>query len=462
MVTRIKKFFTPPVFESQEKTLMARNSFTLAIVGTTLSFFLAILFAIISPENIFRNIVIALTFFFGLAEIFFLHKGFVQQTILFQGAVIWVGVVVTAISTGGVHSIGFVGGTIAALLVMGIALEWRSMAIFIGASILTASIMVWGEHQGLIVPPPAAENPILVVASYSAFLFILAGLLYVTYQSIIQALAQARKEVKDRRHAEAQIRQLNAELDQRVHQRTAQLEAVNQELETFSYSVSHDLRAPLRSVVGYAQILLEDHADSLGPDACELLEKIKASGTKMNQLIDELLNFSHLQKTQLNITKTNPSEIVKHVIESLALETEHRQIEWIIADLPPIEADPILLEQVYANLIGNAIKYTGKRAAARIEISCLVDNDENIYFVRDNGAGFDMRYTDQVFGVFQRLHSDAEFEGIGIGLAIVQRILKRHNGRIWAEAEPDQGATFYFTIGKTANRASEEKDPKRP
>ena len=462
MVTRIKKFFIPPVFESQEKTLMAHNSFTLAIVGTTLSFFLAILFLIISPENIFRNIVIALTFFLGLIEIFFLHKGFVRQTILFQATVIWGGVVATSISTGGVHSIGFVGGTIAALLVMGIALEWRSMVIFIGASILAASFMVWGENQGFIDPSRILEKPILIVATYSAFLFILAGLLYVTYQSIIQALAQARKEVQNRRYAEAQIRLMNAELDQRVHQRTAQLEALNQELETFSYSVSHDLRSPLRSIIGYTQILLEDYAVSLDPDACELLEKVVASGSKMNQLIDELLNFSRLQQTQLNITEVNTSELVNNVIESFALETNHRQIEWIIADLPPLQADPLLLEQVYVNLIDNAIKYTRERAEARIELNCRIESDENIFFVRDNGAGFDMRYADRLFGVFQRLHNDAEFEGIGIGLATVQRILMRHNGRIWAEAEPNQGATFYFTIGQIPNQASDDIGRKHP
>jgi signal transduction histidine kinase len=239
---------------------------------------------------------------------------------------------------------------------------------------------------------------------------------------------------------------LNRELEQRVKDRTVQLEAANRELEAFSYSVSHDLRAPLRGVNGYVKILEDDFAASFPFEAQNYLEKIKASGNKMGQLIDALLAFSRIGRSPLRKQTLDLNHLVHSVIELLTPEIANRQIKWVLGDLPPAEADPILLHQVYANLLGNAVKYTGKRAQAHIEIGSETQNDALVYFVRDNGAGFDMRYAEKLFGVFQRLHRDDEFEGTGIGLAIVQRIIQRHGGRIWAEAEVDKGTTFYFTL----------------
>jgi signal transduction histidine kinase len=240
---------------------------------------------------------------------------------------------------------------------------------------------------------------------------------------------------------------LKAELEQRVRERTTELEVANQELESFSYSVSHDLRAPLRAINGFSKILDDDFTTELNPTARGFVKKIIASGDKMGHLIDDLLNFSRLGRKPLAFQPVDMNAIVQSVLETLSVETADRQIEWILSKLPVANADPVLTQQVYANLIGNAIKYSRNRQQARIEIGSLNQNEELVYFVRDNGAGFDMQFVGRLFGVFQRLHREEEFEGTGIGLAIVKRIIQRHGGRVWAEAEVDKGATFYFTLG---------------
>lgn len=227
----------------------------------------------------------------------------------------------------------------------------------------------------------------------------------------------------------------------------AKLEFSNHELESFAYSISHDLRAPLRAVNGYAMMLRETVGESLDEDAHLLLEKIANSGVKMAQLIDGLLEISRIGRRSLNVLEIDLSQLVHSAMDTLGLELYNRQIEWHIEAIPPAWGDPVLIQQVYANLLGNAIKYTGNRAVARIEVGSLHQDGQVVYFVRDNGVGFDMNYASKLFGVFQRLHTEAEFPGIGIGLATVQRIIHRHGGRIWAEAEVGKGATFYFTLG---------------
>jgi PAS domain S-box-containing protein len=252
-------------------------------------------------------------------------------------------------------------------------------------------------------------------------------------------------DVTEREQAEEQIVQLNADLQQRA----AQLEEANKELEAFSYSVSHDLRAPLRHVMGFVDLLQKDAGPSLSEKSLRQLTTISQSAKRMGDLIDDLLAFSQIGRAALQKTDVNLDELLREALADFQAETKERSIAWNIHPLPGVRADRALLRMALVNLISNAVKFTGARAETTIEIGCAPNgNSETVIFIRDNGAGFDPQYADKLFGVFQRLHSQAEFEGTGIGLANVQRIIHRHGGRAWAEGVVDGGATFYFSIPK--------------
>lgn len=253
-------------------------------------------------------------------------------------------------------------------------------------------------------------------------------------------------DVDELKHAEETVLQLNATLEQRVAARTREVETANKELEAFSYSVSHDLRAPLRAMHGFAGLAIEEYGPQLPPEARRYLDRISAGAERMGQLIDDLLAFARLGRKSVTRQQVNMSELVAEVMNDLAPQLEDRLVDVQIEPLPPCNGDPALLKQVWTNLISNAVKYTRRREEARIEISATVDNGAVTYTVRDNGTGFDMRYADKLFGVFQRLHRADEFEGTGVGLAIVDRVVRRHGGRVWADAKPDAGATFSFTL----------------
>jgi hypothetical protein len=248
------------------------------------------------------------------------------------------------------------------------------------------------------------------------------------------------------RESRAQLERLNAELEGRVAERTAALEAANRELEAFSYSVSHDLRAPLRAVDGFAAVLEEDYAAELPGEAQRYLTLVRHSAQQMGQLIDDLLTFSRIGRQSISPTRVDMNELARGVVDETRRQQQERAIEVVIDSLPPAVGERSLLKQVLANYVQNAVKFTRNREAARIQIGHHFANGETAYFVRDNGVGFDMRYVDKLFGVFQRLHSADEFEGTGVGLAIVQRIIQRHGGRVWAEGAVNDGATFYFTL----------------
>ena len=260
------------------------------------------------------------------------------------------------------------------------------------------------------------------------------------------------RDITRQKQAENAIHVLNRELEERVHQRTTQLEEANKELEAFGYSVAHDLRAPLITMGGFSQVLLEDYAPALPDEAQRLLQQVAQNTRRMGQLIDELLRFARLNRQPVNDQPVAPSEVARQVLAELNGAHPEPHAAVTIGPLPACRADPVLLRQVFENLLANALKFSRHRQDAAIEVGWRHDPDDPgycTYFVKDNGAGFDMTYADKLFRVFQRLHRAEDFEGTGVGLAIVQRIIHRHGGRVWAEGEPGKGATFYFTLRRS-------------
>jgi light-regulated signal transduction histidine kinase (bacteriophytochrome) len=253
----------------------------------------------------------------------------------------------------------------------------------------------------------------------------------------------ANKELKK---AEDDIRQLNDELEQKVIERTAQLESVNKELGSFSYSVSHDLRAPIRAINGYAKILEDDYAGSFDTDGANALHAITRNSKKMGQLIDDLLAFSKLGRKEVSVSDINMAALVRALITEVLFDDREKRTEFDVNKLPPAKGDQSLIKQVWINLVSNAIKYSANNPKAYIGIGAYEKDNMVIYYVKDKGAGFDMQYYDKLFGVFQRLHSQEEFEGTGIGLAMVQKIIQRHSGNVWAESKLNEETCFYFSL----------------
>lgn len=299
---------------------------------------------------------------------------------------------------------------------------------------LREAIAKAAQSQSALVQPEEESN---VLQQYNEVLV----------QKLEERNIQLHALVEKVSRAHDEILELNRNLERRVAQRTAELEAANQELETFSSSVAHDLRTPLRHVVGYSAMLIQEIEGQLSPKAMRYLEEITGASRRMGQLIEDLLRFSHIGRAERQEASVDLDGLLQACIGELEMATRDRDVVWKLAPLPAATGDSAMLKQVFANLLANAVKYTRPRSAAVIEIgSAGEENGQMIVLVRDNGVGFDMKHADQLFRPFQRLHSTDEFEGTGLGLAHVQRILARHGGRIWAEGKTGEGAAFYFTL----------------
>jgi len=263
--------------------------------------------------------------------------------------------------------------------------------------------------------------------------------------SVLLKIQMQKKELIEKNisleKADRKISKLNEQLEKKI----AELEMANKEMESFSYSVSHDLRAPIRSLEGYSKILIEDYAAHLDDEGNRLLEIIRNNARKMDTLINDLLAFSRLGKKDIQKTTIDTNQLVRNIVSEISpVVNNHAQVKFL--NLPPASADYTLIKQVWVNLISNSLKYSSKKEEPMIEIGSHPEASEIVYYVKDNGAGFDMQYANKLFGVFQRLHKPSEFEGTGVGLAIVQRIVSKHGGRVWGEGKPQEGATFYFSL----------------
>jgi PAS domain S-box-containing protein len=328
----------------------------------------------------------------------------------------------------------------------------------------------WSAHYGLFLPDtvtpiPPGENPLertLRGETCSREIFLRRegldrglwletnGAPLIDKDGVMRGGVLAFRDISQRKADELEIRKLNENLEERIAKRTEQLEATNRELEAFSYSVSHDLRSPLRHIASFARILVSDFGPVMPLEAREHLRHIENAISRMGLLIDALLKMAVLRRRSLQLEHSELNPIVDEVISMLQAEGQGRDVEWRIAKLPALDCDPVLMAQIFQNLIGNALKYSRGRARPVIEVDSIQQPDKPpVIFVRDNGAGFNMKYAERLFGVFQRFHAESEFEGTGVGLATVHRIIQKHGGMIWAEAEPDHGATFYFAMQAT-------------
>ncbi len=304
-----------------------------------------------------------------------------------------------------------------------------------GISFLRAALVVDGNLIGIMMTGQGSISTAVSAMQAGAFDYILKPF---KLSGILPVLSRAL--------GVRQLRLENAELARHVRERTNELEVANKELDAFANSISHDLRAPLRAVHYYSEELAEDYSEQIPPKALELVNRVITNARRMEQLIEDLLRFSKMGRQSLAKEPVKTASLVLEVLEELRREHVGRQVETHVDDLPDCLADPSLLRQVFVNLLSNAIKYTRRQENAIIEVGCRRQGEEHIYFVRDNGAGFNMKYAEKLFGVFQRMHRDNEFEGTGVGLSIVRRIILRHGGRTWAEGEVDKGATFHFSL----------------
>jgi len=314
-------------------------------------------------------------------------------------------------------------------------------------------ILLRSPQDLVVIKTPSWWTPTHAISTLglgAALTLVVLAWVFVLRKRVDEQTHIIRQQLQDAAKLGFEIRTLNEDLEAKIAQRTEQLVATNHELEAFSYSVSHDLRAPLRHIAGFSRILVKDFGPAMAMEAREHLQRIEDAVSRMGLLVDALLKMATLRRRSLRLSHSELNPIVDAVISMLQPECDGRNVEWRIAKLPALDCDPILIAQVFQNLLGNALKYSSGRAKAVIQVDSIQQPGKPaIIFVRDNGAGFNMKYAERLFGVFQRFHTESEFEGSGVGLATVHRIIQKHGGMIWAESEPDHGATFYFALQMT-------------
>jgi len=325
-----------------------------------------------------------------------------------------------------------------------IILSDYSQPFFDGVSAFNAQQKLAPHIPFLLVSGTIGEEVAVELIKSGVVDYVLKSKLYSLVAKIERALAEAKAK-NEKQKAQEEILKLNAELEERVAQRTAELLEANKALESFSYSVSHDLRSPLRSILGFTQLIQKEYSPSFTADANELFGHIEKNSVRMNIIIEDLLTLAKFTKERLQLAPVNTSALVQSVWDNL-LFTQPHKAKLQVDELPAVQADTSMLEQVLVNLISNAIKYSAKNEKPIVQIGCFVKEEVATFYVKDNGAGFDMKKYGRLFGAFQRLHGKDEFEGTGVGLHLVKRIIEKHNGSVWAEAKPNEGATFYFTL----------------
>ena len=436
---RFFRLISLPVFTNEEHMERARVLSFIVWSILIVNFQIFVLFWFLLPQNRARLLASFVTLTVTLPFMLVLnHHGRTRLAGILLMVGCWLLGTVLTLTSGGIHSPSVLMFVVN-VFVAGLLFGGRGGVIVGVIFCLTMLGLVLLERTGLLPVSRVTHTAYSIWVSLAAGLESIAIYQVLANRSIKAALTRAKQ-------AEAALRRSNDELEVRVQERTDELRKINQELESFSYSVSHDLRSPLRAVNGFADLLMSRHARDLPEDAQHLVAVIKDSALQMNQLIEALLSLAHIDRQPLYPRSVNLAALARQTIAELQAEQPGRKMEIQLAELPDCIGEPDLLRQVYVNLISNAIKFTGHRPVALIEVGFKVDGGKTIYYVRDNGAGFDMRYAGKLFGVFQRMHSSRQFTGTGVGLSIVQRIIHRHGGTIWAEAAVDQGATFYFTL----------------
>ena len=373
------------------------------------------------------------------------YKGHFHHASVFFIASLWVMCTYLAVTAGGITAPA-TWAYFSIIVAAGVLLGARWGFIISILSLASVYAMVWLQMHDLLPPLQVAHTSISRFVMYSVATLLATVMQYLSAWQWQETCDQLTDELNERKKAEAAVKELNESLEIKIAERTAELQEANIALEAFNYSVSHDLQSPMRTVNGYAKILLREYDGQLDDEGRHLLQAMHTNMGRMSQLVRDLLEFSKAGKVALAKESVNMNELVSSIIDEVKMGHGDNNAEIIVHDLDFSVSDSHLIRQVWTNLISNSVKFSGKVSKPLIEIGSLKSKGQSAYYVRDNGAGFDMQYADKLFDPFQRLHSISDFEGTGIGLATVHRIISRHGGKIWAEAKPDEGATFYFTI----------------